>query len=210
METQRILKPTGVMILSDYREKEVTESLRGIGANVREASLDVGDFVVSDRTVIERKDYSDFISSVIDGRIFEQAKDLNSFEKPIVIVEGYSTRRVNENMIKAALASLIIDFGISVISTHNPHDTAKTIYWIAKKEQEEYKKGIAVKVGKKPKSVQEQREFILCGLPGVSTKTAKKILDEFGSVKNFFRADEKEMERVLGKKAKNIWKIVNA
>ncbi|MEM5829731.1 MAG: ERCC4 domain-containing protein [Candidatus Aenigmatarchaeota archaeon] len=201
-----------VMVICDYRESEVGEILKKIGATVNEMDLECGDFVCSKRVVIERKSYDDFISSIIDGRIFEQASELKkNFEKPIILMEGYSTRKINENSLKAAIASLVIDFGISLISTRNELDTAKIIYWIAKKEQEEKKFALAFKVGKKPEDKEKIKEFIVSSIPGISTVLSKRLLEKFGSVEKVFSAGEDELRSVKGigeKLAKKIRKIL--
>ncbi|MEM5834740.1 MAG: ERCC4 domain-containing protein [Candidatus Aenigmatarchaeota archaeon] len=211
MDTQKILKPKEkILIVCDYREKEVIEELKKLGALVNVQSLEIGDFILSEKVCVEKKTHSDFISSIIDGRIFEQASLLRkNFEKPIIVIEGYSNREINDNALKAALACLLIDFGISLISTKNSCDTAKLIYWIAKKEQSETKSEVAIKVGKKPKDIRKIQEFIVCSLPGVSTKTAIKLLKNFGSVEKVFSASEDELKKVLGKKAEKIKKILS-
>ena len=213
-EKQMLLKSKEkVLVVCDYREKEVIENLKKIGAFVDEMNLEVGDFVCSKRVVIERKEHSDFISSIIDGRIFDQAKALKeNFEKPIILIEGYSNREINENALKAALASLIVDYGISLISTKNATDTAKTIYWIARKEQEDEKQGVAFKVGKKPQDEKKMKEFIVSSIPGISTVLSKRLLEKFGSVEKVFTASEKELKSVKGigeKLAKRIKKILS-
>ncbi|MGC8812000.1 MAG: ERCC4 domain-containing protein [Candidatus Aenigmatarchaeota archaeon] len=210
METQKILKPKEkILVVCDYREKEVIENLKKLGALVNIRSLEVGDFIASEKVCIEKKNHSDFISSIIDGRIFEQASLLRkNFEKPIIIIEGYSNREINDNALKAAIACLLTDFGVSLVSTKNPLDTARLIYWIAKKEQCEAKNEVAIKVGKKPKETRKIQEFIVCSLPGVSTKTAVKLLKNFGSVEKIFSASEEELKKVIGKKAGKIRKIL--
>ena len=214
METQKILKSKETVVVCDYRECEVIEQLKRIGAKVNEQALTVGDFVVSDRVSIERKTHSDFIGSVINGRVFEQAKNLKeNFAKPIIVIEGSSNRQINENALKAAIASLLIDFGVSMLATKNPQDTARAIYWIAKKEQGDGGREIVIKVGKKPKEVKRLQEFIVCGIPGVSTITARKLLNHFGTVENLFVASEEELKKVkgIGKKlAEKIRKVLTA
>lgn len=188
-----------VVLICDYREKDLIEILKKLGANIKEMNLKCGDFICSKRIAIERKRHEDFISSVIDGRVFEQAKALReSFEKPLMIIEGFSNREINENALKAALASLIVDYNISLITTKNPLDTAKTIYWIAEKEQQENKYELAFKVGKKPKDDKKIKEFIVASIPGISTKLSKRLLEYFGSVEKIFLASEVELRKVKG------------
>lgn len=208
LETQKLLKPEGkTVIVSDFREKEIIKNLEILGAKVVEQPLEVGDFICSESVCIERKSYDDFVSSVIDGRIFEQSKLMKeNFEKAIVVVEGYSIRDVNENALKGAIASLLIDFDISILSTKNPMDTAKTIYWVAKKEQKEGK-GISIKVGKKPKSEKDMQEFIVGSIPGISTVLTKRLLEHFGNVEEVFTAFEEELMKVKGMKKSAVKKI---
>ena len=208
-ELQQILKlKDKVVVIADYREKEVIEHLKKLGVKINEMNLVVGDFVCSERVAIERKTHSDFISSIIDGRVFEQAKSLKeTFERPIIIIEGYSTRQINENALKGAIASLLVDFGISLVSTKNPLDTARTIYWIAKREQTESRRGISIRVGKKPKEMKRLQEKIISGLPGVSTIISKRLLKYFGSVENVFKARDEELKKVKGMGKKLVKKI---
>ncbi|MEM5853504.1 MAG: ERCC4 domain-containing protein [Candidatus Aenigmatarchaeota archaeon] len=213
IEKQSLLKSEKVLILCDHREEEIIEILKKMDVSVREMDLKCGDFVCSRRVAIERKTYDDFISSIIDGRIFEQARELReNFEKPIILIEGYSTREINENSLKATIAGLLVDFGISLISTRNPLDTAKTIYWIAKKEQEEKNFTPAFKVGKKPEDERKIKEFIVSSIPGISITLSKRLLEKFGSVEKVFSASERELKSVKGigeKLAKKMKKILS-
>ena len=214
MQSQKILKPDGkVVVVCDYREKVVAKALENFGASVNVRPLDVGDFVCSDRVVVERKEHSDFISSIIDGRIFEQAKLMkDEFEKPIFVIEGDSNRDININVVKSTLATLATGFGASVLCTKNEKDTALTIFWLAKKEQQEGSREMSIKVGKKPKDERKMQEQIVCGLPGVSTVMCRKLLDHFGSVEKVFGASEGELVEVKGvgnKLAKRIRDILD-
>jgi ERCC4-type nuclease len=201
-----------VSIVCDYREKEVIENLLRMGAEISEKGLDVGDFVCSCRVCVERKTHSDFIASIIDGRMFEQAQNMKeNFERPVVIIEGSSNREINDNALKGAIASLAIDFGLSMVSTRNPFDTAKTIFWMAKREQNCGKKNLCPKVGKKPKEIRSLQEFVVAGIPGVSATIAKRMLERFGSIEKLFCASEEELRDVKGigpKMAKKIRKIL--
>ncbi|MBU5537292.1 MAG: ERCC4 domain-containing protein [Candidatus Aenigmatarchaeota archaeon] len=208
METQRILKlPNKVVVIADYHEKEVIENLKNLGATVNVTNLKVGDFACSSKgVVIERKTHSDFVSSIIDGRIFEQAKYLKeNYEKPVIIVEGFSNREINDNALKATIASLITRFNVSFINTKNVSDTAKTIYWLAKKDQEDITQNLGFKHGKKPKEIKKLQEFVLSSIPGISNILSKRLLEKFGSIENVIKASEIELMKVegIGKKLAN-------
>lgn len=201
METQRILRlHDKVVIIADYREKEIIENLKSLGANVNEMNLKVGDFVCSgDGVVIERKTHSDFVSSITDGRMFEQLQHLKeNYEKPIIIVEGFSDREINENALKATIASLITKFNVSFINTKNSLDTAKMVYWLAKKEQEDVHKVLGFKQGKKPKETKLLQEYVLSSIPGISKVLATRLLEKFGSIEQVVNAQEMELSKVKG------------
>ncbi len=199
-ECQKILNiENKVVIVADYREKEIISYLKTLGAKVTEQNLEVSDFVCSEKVGIERKTHSDFVSSIIDGRIFEQAEKLkNSFERPIIIIEGYSNREINDNALKGAIAALLTDFGISLVSTKNSLDSAKMIYWIAKREQTEKRVGVRFKVRKKSFDEKILKEQIVASLPGISNVLSKRLLEHFGTIEKIFCADEEELKKVKG------------
>jgi len=212
MDTQKLLKPKDkILIVADYREREIISLLKELGAVVKEDNLPIGDFIVSSRTAIERKAHSDFVASIIDGRIFEQVDSMEKhYEKRVVLIEGFSDREINENAYKAAIATLVTN-GVTILSTRNLQDTARAIFWIAKKEQMENKIPLAVKVGKKPVNLKNQKEFLIASIPGISDVLAKRLLKHFGSVEKIFAANEEELKKVKGireKTAKSIRKLV--
>jgi len=213
---QHILKPKDqVVIFIDFREESnIKNIIKDLGVNAKEMDLKVGDYICSDRVCVERKTSDDFINSIIDGRIFKQAEELiDNFTKPILIIEGnYFRESMNENAIKAALSSLILDYGISVITTKDEEDTAKTIYWLAKREQTESQRPIGIKGEKKPKDIKKLQEHIISGFPGVSTKISKRILEKFKTIKRFSNTTEEELTKVdgVGKSlAKKLVKLMN-
>jgi Fanconi anemia group M protein len=200
---QKVLKPENkVLIIADYRENNnlVIDRLKNLGALVRTLPLKVGDFICSDRICIERKGGNDFVSSLIDGRLFEQAREMkDNFSKPIFLVEGnYYKQEMNDNAIKSALASIIIDYDIPIVFTRDEIDTAKTIFWIAEREQIIHKRIVGIKGKKKPKQMEDLQESFISGLPGVSTVLSRRILNKFKTIKNFSNVRESELSEVKG------------
>jgi len=200
---QRILKPKDKpVIITDVRENKcsVKDYLENFGAMVKVLPLKVGDFICSERVCVERKTGNDFISSIVDGRLFEQVKELkDNFDKPIILVEGnYYAGGMNENAIKAALASIILNYEIPVIMTKDEKETARTILWLAKREQITSGIEVGIKGKKKPKKLKDLQEHVISGLPGVSVILSKRILRKFKTIKNLANATEKELIEVDG------------
>lgn len=214
---QEILKPNDkIVVMVDFRENgcSVKDYLEDLGVMVKPVSLKVGDFICSDRVCVERKTGDDFVSSIIDGRLFRQAEELkDNFSKPVIIIEGNNHREnMNENAIKAALASIVLDYDIPVIMTRHEEETAKTIFWFAKREQMESKRRIVINGKKKPKMFKDFQERVVSGLPGVSAVLSKRILERFKTIKEFANADESKISEVKGigkNRAKNLHKVLN-
>ena len=61
-------------IVVDEREKKsgIPDLLKSIGINVEMKMLPIGDYIVAPETIVERKSIQDLISSVFDGRLFDQ------------------------------------------------------------------------------------------------------------------------------------------
>ncbi len=207
---------TNVVILVDYREKgsNVMKELIARGVNLRLEKLESADFILSGRVCVEYKTTEDFINSIIDGRLLEQAKSIKmNFPKPLIMVEGgdfCSGRRIHPNAVNGMLAALIVNFGIPVIHTKDAMETASLLCTIAKKEQEKF--GIDFTPhSKKPLTVKEQQEFIVAALPGIGRTLCRPLLNHFKSVKNIVNAGEEDLQKIemIGeKKAADIKKVL--
>ena len=184
--------------------------------DVKVHSMAVADYQVSDEVAIERKTAKDFVSSMIDKRLFKQARELSEeFKRPLMILEGddlYSGM-VNPNAIRGTIASIALDFGISIIPTRDAQDTAAMIKRIAIREQSGEKTNIQIRTDKKPVSLWEQQLFIVESLPAIGPVNAKNLLEHFGSVEKVFNASENELMEVegIGKiTAQNIRKVIES
>ena len=123
-----------------------TEFNASIGANLRKKGLDIdfeamaiGDFKIGDRVLIERKFVPEFIGSLLEGRLLEQANTLISeAERPLLLIEGgglFTQKSVHNNSLMGALATLTIDLGLPVITTKDNEETARFLIIAAKREQ---------------------------------------------------------------------------
>ncbi|MFP4116209.1 MAG: ERCC4 domain-containing protein [Candidatus Aenigmatarchaeota archaeon] len=204
MEKQDILDDEGIVVLADNREfrSNVVKELARKDCRVRPEQLEVGDYILSDRVAAERKSCNDFLSSVFDGNIFEQLHDLkDSFEKPVLIIEGenlYAKRDVHPNSVRGAVASIGIDLSIPIIWTTSEEDSASYLYWIARREQVEKERSVSLRGEKQPSTLEEQQLWLIAGLPGVDRKMSKRLLEEFGTPEDVFKASEKDLKEVRG------------
>ena len=61
-------------IIVDEREKKsgIPDLLKSIGINMEIKTLPIGDYIVAPETIVERKSIHDLVSSVFDGRLYDQ------------------------------------------------------------------------------------------------------------------------------------------
>jgi Fanconi anemia group M protein len=206
-------RSSGPMTISaDQREmvSSVVEELVRKGANVRPVRSGEGDYIVSDRSAIERKSAQDLADSLVDGRLFDQVARLRErYDRPVLLVEGddpFTKRNITREAMMGAIASISIDFGIPVVFTRDPAMTAEYIIAAAKRESD---RGERHRVSRTPKGgdLRMVQERIVSSLPGVSSVLAGRLLDRFGSVERIFSASEEELSTVEGigpRKAKEI------
>jgi len=207
-----------IKVFADTREKGsgVIRELVELGLTVDMQRLDTADYILSNRVGVELKTVQDFVDSIIDKRLLQQLKDLKkSFERPLVIVEGiediYSVRKVHPNAIRGMLATITVSYGIPLLYSKNPKETAGLLLAIARREQDEAGREFSPHSEKKPLTLKEQQEYIVSALPGVGATISKPLLKQFGSVKKVVNATEKELKDVelIGpKKAKAIKDVV--
>ena len=206
------------IVYADSREgnSKVIRHLTEMEMDVKIRSMAVGDYQVSDEVAIERKTAKDFVDSLIDKRLFKQARELSEeFKKPLLILEGDDlyAGMVNANAIRGSIASIALDFGISIIPTRNAQDIAAMIKRIAIREQNGEHTPVQIRTDKKPVSLLEQQLFIIESLPNIGPVNAKALLEHFGSVGNVINASEKDLQEVegIGKKtAENIRSVIDS
>lgn len=206
------------VVFADTREgnSNVIRHLSEMEIDVKVQAMAVGDYQVSDEVVIERKTAKDFVDSIVDKRLFKQARSLmEEFKRPLIILEGDDLYNgmINPNAIRGSIASIALDFGISIIPTRNAQDTAAMIKRIAIREQSGEKTPIQIRTDKKPVNLWEQQLFIIESLPNIGPVNAKNLLEHFGTVANIINASESQLQEVegIGKKtAANIRKVVDS
>ncbi len=218
--TTYIPKEDKLKVFADYREKGsgVIRELVDLGFNVLMEKIDAADYLVSSRCGIEFKTVQDFVDSIIDGRLLEQIKLLKqNYERPLIIIEGvediFSVRNVHANSIRGMLATIAVSYGIPILQTKNPKETAALINIIAKREQEETDKGFSLHGEKKPLTLKEQQEYIVSSFPGVGAKLSKPLLRKFKTIKKIVNAKKEKLEKVekIGpKKADDIRKVLDS
>jgi ERCC4-related helicase len=197
-QEERAEEPAGVLV--DPRERDMGKMLEALGLEITLTTLDVGDYVLSDRLAVERKTAEDFVQSIIDPErnLFRQISDLaRTYQRPVLILEGRDlyTRQMNPASIRGALASIAVDYGVPIIPTENQEETAAVISLLAKRERRE---------GREPKqhghktarTLNEQQEYLISAIPSVGPAVARNLLRHFGSVEKVMTASREDLQEV--------------
>ena len=124
------IKP--VIITADSRESRsgIALKLQNLpGVSLEQAELTSGDYLIGPGVAVERKAASDFVISLMEGRLFDQlARMAIEHERAIVLVEGniYETRSaISPESLDGALSYISLLSGASLI--HSP-SLARTPY----------------------------------------------------------------------------------
>lgn len=197
----------GVEVVVDQRELDssIAKDLSTRdGLVTRLETLAVGDYVLSDRVAVERKSAADFVDSMLDAdrSMFEQVGELSrAYARPVMVVEGtnlYGQRDIDPNAIRGALASLAVDFDVSVLRTEGESDTTELLATIAKREQETRDREVSVHGEKTTKTRAEQQEYVVSAIADIGPVTARTLLEHFGTVEAVMTAPEDDLLEVEG------------
>lgn len=207
-----------VKIIVDERERasKVAVELSNMGVSLRFETLEIGDYILSEDIAVERKTTRDFASSILDGRLFEQARQMkDSFDRPILLLEGedlLAQSGLHPNALRGALISVMFDYGLPILQVPSAEEAASYLFRIAQREQVEKKKFPRVRGAKKPPTLRELQLYLLSGLPHVERTTAEKLLAKFRTPQRVFSSSAAELMEVEGigeVKAKKIREVLS-
>jgi fanconi anemia group M protein len=188
------------MLLFDHGERRsgVPAELERLSVDVRGARLPAGDYVLSDRLVVERKGPADLAVSIKDRRLFEQLGRLAAaYPSVVLIVEGDPVH-MHEAAWQGALGRALT-LGASLLRTRDPRDTAE---WIARLYRLEGKPASeprgSPRLRRRTEDDLQTAEDVLRSPPGISTVGAGRLLARFGSLERVFAAGREELLEVRG------------
>lgn len=207
-------KSDKVQVFIDDRELKsaCARRLFDLEAVLKPVRLPVGDYVLSDRAVIERKTTADFETSIIDGRLFGQAKELvDNFSSPIIAVTGSGFERIQQKALQGAFISLAVDYKIPLFFFDDDEKLADFVFALGFREQLLAPREMKLQFDKRASSLADQQQIIVESLPLIGPKNAKAMLKHFGSIEKLVNASEEELQEVDGiaeKRAKEIKRVL--
>ena len=209
-------------VLSDTREtqSDVLPALNKIDETVVELeTLDIGDYVLSSRTAVERKSMEDFLDTLTGGDrdLFEQLADLsNNYSRPILLLEGdmdeLFLRNIHKNAIYGALVTATTSFGVSIMHSRDQQETAMLLARMAIQEQTDDGSEVAAHGSKSGRTRAEQKEYVVSSVANIGPVTARALLEHFGSVHDVLTASTGKLQEVEGvgkKTAKQLRELID-
>lgn len=178
-------------LVIDYREKALLSRLPAETKN-----LILGDVCIQkdgeDLLILERKTVADLSASIIDGRYQEQSFRLLESTLPphriVYLIEGSLDREqsIQKKSLISAMISLWFTKGFSVVQTASLDETVEFLHILLEKvtKESEGKDYVStLKTKKKDKLTPENIDIVLLSqIPGISTVTAKAILQVYPTV----------------------------
>ena len=165
--------------------------------------LSVGDYLVDDRLVVERKTVSDFGASLKDGRLFRQAYRLMRDTHPRVCLVLEGTRSdlrwvgLSRAALQGALLTLTLSFDIPVLRSMSEAETARVILIAA--EQLRRRRGtMARRMRPQIRDLHRLQLLMLQGVPEIGPVKAMALLERFGTPAGLANASVEELSKVRG------------
>jgi len=218
----------GATITADDRElnSAVVARLKSMGADVKIDRLLTGDFRIGERILVERKTVRDFVDSLVDGRLLEQASRIvGAAPRSLILIEGeglFRSTRVHPHALMGALTTLSLDFGIPVVTTKDGTETARFLV-VASRREESMLDGLSSNARERlesgrpelwtdpvmqaaagAKELQDRgservaARDLLISIPSVDENLATHLLDRFGTIAGLVWADEEELRQTEG------------
>ena len=174
-------------ILADARETSsgVIEALRALAADVEIRRLEVGDYALGERLLVERKTVRGLHLSIVEGRLWSQLSRLRrATQFPYLVVEGpdIDDGPLGASAVRGACVA-IIGQGIPLVFTSDKADTAVWLRLLALRSDRGRISRDRPRYAHPPKpSEQRVAEAMLAAVPNISVQRARALLSRFGSV----------------------------
>jgi len=201
------------LIIADIHEKNslvLSELKRSNQVRLEIKHLEIADYIIG-QTAIERKTVSDLISSMINKRLIQQLNQMQKYPQKLLLIEGDINEIYEEDSniskaIRGFILSIITNYQTPIILTQDYRDTAKYLITLARQQ---LKPQTPISLHSRiPKTIPEQKQYILESFPSIGPKKAELLLKEFKTLTDIFNATEEELEQILKSKAKDFKELI--
>ncbi|MBI5225395.1 hypothetical protein HY989_06005 [Candidatus Micrarchaeota archaeon] len=208
-------KDEALKVIIDDRElrSNVARLLFSSGIKLHPKRLDVADFIINEQVAIERKSANDFESSIMDGRLFEQCKNMAAnFSNPLLCIIGREFTRLQKRAVIGAKISIATDYKIPVFEFDGDEEFVEFLN-VLLVQKERGKKDMRLRFEKKAVGKDDSLQMVLEGMQMIGPVHAKNILAKFKTLQKVFSASESSLQKVEGvgeTRARQIRRIATA
>ena len=175
-------------IIVDSREAstaaKIVTGLIERGVKVKTATLEKGDYILSDQCAVERKTVTDFVYTLTRRYLFEQLFRLkDAYPKSLILLEGYlpiiyKFSHIQPAAIWGAMFNLAKN-GIAMVNTKSYKESIDFLYVAARQEQIVEKRAPMVHPFKKTETLFDAQVFFVASLPNIGREKATAILKSY-------------------------------
>lgn len=203
------------MIFVDDREPErILEMLKGMGVYVQRKRLDLADYLISHQgyaVAVERKSASDYVSSIADGRFFDQLYNLSkSYELSFLCLIGRPDfSRISRDAFIGSFLSVALKSNRRIIPVQLENEWDFCL--LLKSLDRQLRRGDLKAAPRLRKADVDDSIAMLTAIPGIGVEKARRLLEKLGSIQRVVNASIPELMRVEGigeKQARRIYDFV--
>ncbi|MBN3288255.1 XPF endonuclease, partial [Polyodon spathula] len=207
-------------VIVDMREfrSELPALLHRRGLDIEPVTLEVGDYILSPDTCVERKSVSDLIGSLNSGRLYTQCLSMSRYyRRPVLLIEFDPAKpfsltarsdfrqEISANDITSKLTLLTLHFPrLRLLWCPSPHATAE-LFEELKRKQPEPDASAAMAITADSDTVPESSDLynpgpqdLLLRMPGINAKNCRALMNGAGSLAELVNISQEQLAELLG------------
>lgn len=207
-------------VIVDMREfrSELPSLLHRRGLDIDPVTLEVGDYILTPDTCVERKSVSDLIGSLQSGRLYTQCLSMTRYyRKPVLLIEFDPAKpfsltarsnfrnEISSNDISSKLTLLTLHFPrLRILWCPSPHATAE-LFLDLKQGRPEPDAAAAQAVTAESDTVAESADLynpgpydFLLKMPGVNVKNYRALVKNADSLADLVKLSQERLGGILG------------
>ncbi|KAM9832414.1 DNA repair endonuclease XPF [Neosynchiropus ocellatus] len=207
-------------VIVDMREfrSELPSLLHRRGMDIDPVTLEVGDYILTPDTCVERKSVSDLIGSLQSGRLYTQCVSMTRYyRKPVLLIEFDPAKpfsltarsdfrhELSSNDISSKLTLLTLHFPrLRILWCPSPHATAE-LFMELKQGRPEPDAAAAQAVTAESDTVAESADLynpgpydLLLKMPGINSKNYRAIIKNADCLADVAKLSQAKLAEILG------------
>ena len=210
---------SGLRIWATKPQSKLATRLSGMGIEVLALAADEGNvdrYVLAEHAAIEHRTGSAFLRGIQDKTLFASAIHLREqYDIAALVVEGeidYTHTTFHPQAVRGALSSMLVGYGLTVLTTPDLEESAALIATMARQVQVGIPE-ISLNYKRKASDLADLQRRVVEMLPGCGVSVARDLLQSFGSIERIIQASQDKLRGMRGigaKRAAEIHRVLHA